>query len=879
MSDLPLHGRGRSRGRARGANTTQQISIGSRGAPIQQSRGLPLGIPPQQSAWGRPPQPTVVTTSASQHPSGGRATYRGTGEGPGSESQFSSETSASDNTSQGVRRGTMRGKRPLNEGILCTRPTTLVTKKGSYGNPIKLCANYFKLLEKIDWCLYQYRVDFAPEEDRINVKKAQFRRATKDLVPGYIFDGTVMYTSSKLHSDEIELFVQDEQTNENVRVKIRLVGDVSKGDYQYIQLFNIIMRKCLGHLKLQLVGRDFFDALAKISIPEHELELWPGYITSIRQNESDILMCAEIAHKTMRKDTVLQLLSTCAQEDRANFKRLFQSRIIGSVVLTEYNNRTYHIDDVDFASTPASTFKKNDGTSITYAQYFRDRYNLRVTVMDQPMLVSRAKAREIRAGMAEIIYLVPELCRMTGLTERQRSNFQLMKALADYTRVGPSQRIQQLLKFSERLRSKPEVMNELRQYDLALANKLVEFSGRVLPYEKINCGGGDYIAGQDMDWTKSLRTSPMIYNTNLQSWALICHNRIRDKAQSFVQMLQKAARGMHWNLPPPRFQTLNADSPSAYLEALETCIGSFNPQLIMCVASNNKADRYAAIKKKCCVDKAVPTQVILAKNLDSKGVMSIATKVAIQLNCKLGGAPWSIPVPVKNTMIVGFDVCHDTSHKEKSYGALVATLNNNCCSYFSTVTAHQSGEEMSNDFGLGVVKACRKWESYNKELPSKIVIYRDGVGDGQLNYVYEHEVKNILGKLSELYKGEVKLCFIVVSKRINTRIFHGNSNPPPGTVIDDVITLPERYDFFIVSQCVRQGTVSPTSYNVLYDNLGLDADKIQRLTYKLTHMYFNWSGTVRVPAPCQYAHKLAFLVAQFIHRNPNPQLENLLYFL
>ena len=24
-----------------------------------------------------------------------------------------------------------------------------------------------------------------------------------------------------------------------------------------------------------------------------------------------------------------------------------------------------------------------------------------------------------------------------------------------------------------------------------------------------------------------------------------------------------------------------------------------------------------------------------------------------------------------------------------------------------------------------------------------------------------------------------------------------------------------------------------------------------RLTYKLTHMYYNWPGTIRVPAPCQ----------------------------
>lgn len=88
-----------------------------------------------------------------------------------------------------------------------------------------------------------------------------------------------------------------------------------------------------------------------------------------------------------------------------------------------------------------------------------------------------------------------------------------------------------------------------------------------------------------------------------------------------------------------------------------------------------------------------------------------------------------------------------------------------------------------------------------------------------------------------------------------------------------------RYDFFIVSQCVRQGTVSPTSYNVISDNSGLSPDHLQRMTYKFTHLYYNWSGTVRVPAPCQYAHKLAFLVSQTLHRPPHRELETILHFL
>ena len=45
------------------------------------------------------------------------------------------------------------------------------------------------------------------------------------------------------------------------------------------------------------------------------------------------------------------------------------------------------------------------------------------------------------------------------------------------------------------------------------------------------------------------------------------------------------------------------------------------------------------------------------------------------------------------------------------------------------------------------------------------------------------------------------------------------------------------------------------------DTSGLLPMHIQALTYKLTHLSYNKPGTVGVPAPCQYAHKLAFLVS------------------
>ena len=144
-----------------------------------------------------------------------------------------------------------------------------------------------------------------------------------------------------------------------------------------------------------------------------------------------------------------------------------------------------------------------------------------------------------------------------------------------------------------------------------------------------------------------------------------------------------------------------------------------------------------------------------------------------------------------------------------------------------------------------------------------------------------------------------RMSYIVVNRKTQTRLFHNLGNPKPGALVDDVITKPERfvlkvyyilrllfifviysYDFFLVSnKPTRQGTVSPTSYNIIHDQCGLAPDRIQMLTYKMCHLYYNWSGTVRVPAVCQYAGKLSLLVAKYLHTTPSNLLEKQLYFL
>lgn len=52
--------------------------------------------------------------------------------------------------------------------------------------------------------------------------------------------------------------------------------------------------------------------------------------------------------------------------------------------------------------------------------------------------------------------------------------------------------------------------------------------------------------------------------------------------------------------------------------------------------------------------------------------------------------------------------------------------------FFSAVAAHTNGEEMSNNLAVNVVKALKQYVSIHNVLPSRILFYRDGVGDGQV---------------------------------------------------------------------------------------------------------------------------------------------------
>uniref|UniRef100_A0A182MXI9 Piwi n=1 Tax=Anopheles dirus TaxID=7168 RepID=A0A182MXI9_9DIPT len=783
-----------------------------------------------------------------------------------------------------------RGNRYLPE-VVVTRPPNAPTKQGSSGQLVKLSTNYFRLTRNSDKTIFQYCVEFVPAVEDVRQRYALIR-AQGALFGPQIFDGATLFLYNKLKRDELTMEAKDARSGVQCQLHIRLVGSADMSSEKGLMVLNLLQRKAMRSLELLQLGRHFFDPLAKIAVPQFGLEIYPGYITSVRQHEQEVMMCVEITHRVMRRDTCYQLMSS-VQRQPGPFRENFHRAIVGAIVMSTYNQKTYRIVDVDFSTTPSSSFTKADGTSITFMEYFQTRYNVRIRDPQQPMLVTAPSARQKRQGCNNLLLLVPELSRMTGITEEMRKDFHLMRSIADQTRLRPDKRLERLAAFNQRLQNTPATREVFGFWKTELDRRLLEVPGRILEQELIVFGQDrpGIAAGRKAEWNQAFRNNHMQSSVELRRWAVLVEGSGSHAAYDFVRLMMDVGNGMGFRISEPHYYYVRGNSLGSYTEAV-TEAAMKDVQLITIIVPNDRADRYSAIKKQSCLQYGIPTQVLKQRTITPRGgnvrsLMSVATKVAVQLNCKLGGIPWTVKNPLQSVMVIGFDVCTKGTDKSKTSAALVATMyapGSKQPSYFSVVEQRNKGEVLSDAISINVLKALRTYEHrYGAgQFPRRIILYRAGVGDGQLANVVEHEllaIKQNLDMACAKREKPVQLTVIVVTKRVNTRLFLGRDNPPPGTVVDDKITLPERTDFFLVSQSVMQGSVSPTAYNVIYDESGLTIDQLQVYTYKQTHLYYNWSGTLAVPAVCQYAQKLAHLTANSLHQQSDGKLDHLLYYL
>lgn len=221
-------------------------------------------------------------------------------------------------------------------------------------------------------------------------------------------------------------------------------------------------------------------------------------------------------------------------------------------------------------------------------------------------------------------------------------------------------------------------------------------------------------------------------------------------------------------------------------------------------------------------------------NLKSRGANQFLADMGSYLNDK--------------TLFIGIDITHPPGEKfikeAPSIADVVASTDGQYAQWPGNLRTQKGGQEIVVELEVMVMERLSLWRLRNQgALPDKIILYRDGVSDGQYFKCVLQELPQVQRACEKIYlkKLKPKISFIVATKRIQVRIHpkdpkngDKNGNPKAGTIVDTDIISDNKWDFFLVSHHAIQGTAKPAKYTVIHDGVGIGIDGLEKLESSAT---------------------------------------------
>lgn len=313
--------------------------------------------------------------------------------------------------------------------------------------------------------------------------------------------------------------------------------------------------------------------------------------------------------------------------------------------------------------------------------------------------------------------------------------------------------------------------------------------------------------------------------------------------------------------------------------------GKRDPQLIVLLLPNKDLGRYAEIKRCAAQDLKAPvvTQLLQTQKIrGDRGMDQYIGNVSMKIHAKLGGVTHHVPQPMldKTTMMIGADVTHPPRRAENdliapSIAVSVAAISGDNNLFRPAIRPQEGRKETITDlFGM-VVSHLKVFQKNTKALPAKIIMFRDGVSEGQYAKCATEEYAAILAAAREVdAKYRPKITFVVCVKRHAMRFFAQNAadgdrtgNLPPGTVVDTNVCHPFAFDFYLQAHQGLQGTARPTHYMVVKDDIGFDADKMQGLCNALCYSYARACRSVSLIPVAYYSDIIAGKCRDLIYKD------------
>ncbi|CCD51625.1 similar to RNA interference and gene silencing protein (Qde2) [Botrytis cinerea T4] len=561
------------------------------------------------------------------------------------------------------------------------------------------------------------------------------------------------------------------------------------------------------------------------------------------------------------------------------------------------------------SSKPASTLDKY----ITVYDYFKSKY---------PNVVLDPKFPVVNVGNnLNPSYLPVEACIIKpGQIVKKALLGDQTRMMLDFANRRPEPNAMSIVTSGKQVLGLNTKDNPLlSKFGVQVGNSLITVQGRVLPPPAINYKDRRLApmktTPRDGSW--NMRDTRFHTCGDLGSWTYMVvesdkrgarwnHDDAARTVEQFRIHLQGAGIGVKgWigkAAPTPKHKDGNEAATSAAIgnvfRMMSTAPGIKKPNFLLCILPVDDVMLYNTIKRFGDTKAGIHT-VCVQYSKFTKGDPQYFGNVALKFNLKAGGINQTIDklgiINEGKTMVVGIDVTHPSPGSKDTAPSVAAmvTSTDKLLGQWSGVCRLQdkARQEMVSDLEPMLIRQLDIWQRKNKILPDNILIYRDGVSEGQYNLSLEEELPKIRNACRQKYPADYtkrslpRISIIVCGKRHHTRFYpkdtdsaDSKSNCPAGTVVDRGVTESRNWDFFLQPHQSLMGTARPCHYFVILDEIfrsqkvkaphTTSADSLEELTHNMCHLFGRATKAVSLCPPAYYADLLctrmrAYLADQY----------------
>ena len=436
---------------------------------------------------------------------------------------------------------------------------------------------------------------------------------------------------------------------------------------------------------------------------------------------------------------------------------------------------------------------------------------------------------------------------------------------------------------------------------------MITVPGRVLQFPDVKYKFGNQFASADMfaaSWNQTSNRKPVRFNNGrpLARWAAVMiimrgfgyafrnPQVLSETMAGFKDALIQAGVGAQAPSPPRMISISDAEDP-----ALEEALRAAKEDLLLVILPVKHTMLYNRIKHIADTKVGLLTICVVGDKLSKvQGQRNYFANVALKFNLKLGGVNQKLDdaklgvISEGKTMVVGIDVTHPSpgsAENAESVAGMVASIDKELGQWPAVLQLNGKKEnrisEQVSKLDAMLRTRLELWRTKggNKNLPENILIYRDGVSEGQYSMVLNQELPQLRKACEQVYpatdtkKGLPRISIVVVGKRHHTRFFATSEdpkltndktdNPVNGTVVDRHVTEARNWDFFLQSHNALQGTARPAHYFVALDEIFTSrrlppgfvnhADVLEDLTHNMCYLFGRATKAVSICPPAYYA--------------------------